>query len=53
MMGQQCVPADSHDPFRLDDYVPVDHPLRQLDAILHLDRVIRSCDQTMSNITLR
>src|SRR4051812_29310647 len=39
MMGRQSVPADSLDPFRLDDYVPADHLLRQLDAVLHLDRV--------------
>jgi transposase len=39
MMGRQSAPAEALPPFRLDDYVPADHPLRQLDAVLHFDRV--------------
>jgi transposase len=39
MMGRQGAPANSLYPFRLDDYVPADHLLRQLDAVLHFNRV--------------
>src|SRR3982751_756494 len=39
MMGRQGAPADSLYPLQLDDYVPADHLLRQLDAVLHFDRV--------------
>lgn len=38
-MGQQGAPSNSLDPFRLDDYVPPDHLLRRLDAVLHFDHV--------------
>jgi transposase len=39
MMSRQNAPAHSLDRFRLDDYVPADHLLRRLDAVLHFDRV--------------
>jgi transposase len=39
MMGRQSVPADSFCPFQLEDHVPADHLLRQLDAVLNFDRL--------------
>jgi transposase len=39
MMGQQSAQEDLFYEFRLQDHVPDDHLLRQLDAVLNLDRV--------------
>src|ERR1700753_1197579 len=38
MMGRQNAPEKLFYRFRLEDYVPFDHPLRQLDAVLKFDR---------------
>ena len=38
MMGRQNAPEKLFYQFRLEDYVPFDHPLRQLDAVLKFDR---------------
>lgn len=39
MMGQQSAPEELFYRFRLEDHVPGDHLLRQLDAVLNFDRV--------------
>jgi transposase len=39
MMGRQNAPEKLFYQFRLEDHVPSDHPLRQLDAVLKFDRV--------------
>jgi transposase len=38
MMGRQNAPEKLFYQFRLEDHVPSDHPLRQLDAVLKFDR---------------
>src|ERR1700753_2424922 len=38
MMGRQNAPEKLFYRFRLEDYVPFDRPLRQLDAVLKFDR---------------
>ena len=38
MMGRQNAPEKLLYQFRLEDQVPSDHPLRQLDAVLKLDQ---------------
>jgi transposase len=38
MMGRQKAPEKLFYQFRLEDHVPSDHPLRQLDAVLNFDR---------------
>jgi hypothetical protein len=38
MMGRQDAPEKLFYQFRLEDHVPSDHPLRQLDAVLRFDR---------------
>ncbi len=38
MMGRQNTPEKLFYQFRLEDHVPSDHPLRQLDAVLKFDR---------------
>src|SRR5271169_6412840 len=37
MMGRQDAPEKLFYQFRLEDHVPCDHPLRQLDAVLKFD----------------
>jgi|SRR5579863_1008793 transposase len=39
MMGRQSAQEDLFYDFRLEDHVPGDHMLRQLDAVLNFDRV--------------
>lgn len=39
MMGKQNVPEELFYRFRLEDHVPADHALRQIDAVLDLSRV--------------
>lgn len=39
MMGRQCAQEQLFYEFRLEDHVPNDHLLRQLDAVLSFDRV--------------
>ena len=39
MMGRQSAPEELFYQFRLEDHVPGDHPLRQLDAVLRFNRV--------------
>ena len=39
MMGKQDAPEELFYRFRLEDHVPLDHPLRALDAVLDFDRV--------------
>lgn len=39
MMGKQDAPEELFYRFRLEDYVPLDHPLRALDAVLDFHRV--------------
>ena len=39
MMGQQSTQEDLFYEFRLEDHVPGDHLLRQLDAVLNFERV--------------
>jgi len=39
MMGRQNAPEKLFYQFRLEDHVPADHPLRQLDAVLNFDQV--------------
>lgn len=39
MMGRQSAPEELLYQFRLEDCIPADHPLRQLDAVINLDRV--------------
>jgi hypothetical protein len=39
MMGRQNAQEDLFYEFRLEDHVPDDHMLRQLDAVLNFDRV--------------
>jgi transposase len=38
MMGQQSAPEELFYRFRIEDRVPEDHPLRQLDAVLNFDQ---------------
>src|SRR5277367_4892514 len=38
MMGRQSAPDELFYRFRLEDRIPEDHPLRQLDAVLNFDR---------------
>jgi transposase len=38
MMGRQNAPEKLFYQFRLEDHVPADHPLRQLDAVLNFDQ---------------
>ena len=38
MMGKQSTPEELFYRFRLEDYVPEDHLLRQLDAVLNFDK---------------
>jgi transposase len=38
MMGRQDAPEKLFYQFRLEDHVPTDHPLRQLDAVLKFDQ---------------
>ena len=38
MMGRQNAPDKLFYQFRLEDHVPADHPLRQLDAVLNFDQ---------------
>jgi transposase len=38
MMGRQKAPEKLFYQFRLEDHVPADHPLRQLDAVLNFDQ---------------
>jgi len=38
MMGRQKAPEKLFYQFRLEDHVPTDHPLRQLDAVLNFDQ---------------
>ena len=39
MMGRQEAPEQLFYDFRLEDHVPADHPLRQLDQVLTFDRI--------------
>jgi transposase len=39
MMGRQSAQEELFYRFRLEDHVPGDHPLRQIDAVLNFDRV--------------
>jgi transposase len=39
MMGRQNAPEKLFYQFRVEDHVPCEHPLRQLDAVLKFDRV--------------
>jgi hypothetical protein len=38
MMRRQKAPEKLFYQFRLEDHVPADHPLRQLDAVLNFDQ---------------
>jgi hypothetical protein len=38
MMGRQNAQEKLFFQFRLEDHIPSDHPLRQLDAVLNFDR---------------
>jgi len=38
MMGRQSAPEELFYKFRLEDHVPADHLLRQLDAVLNFDK---------------